>query len=437
MRIPLRIIAPICLAFVCASALVVFLWWQLNTSTHIIHTAITEQTTQNGAVAPVQPQTSFEHINPEDRALMHLRQGDLQALQTDWQGAQKQYELSVRHGGGVPALRKLAQAQLQRRDTNGVYATIRKLKAEGAKAEDILLLESITYLRSGELVRARNVLQNAKESPHKQYGMALLSIVEGAHDIAKEQLQLVSNGWEPVLRSHAKTLLAAYDEFALFPESPAIHLTTLLSRSLAQVQECELALPMLVQVTQQKSDYRDAWIVQGFCEMSTERADQAVMSLEQAYTIDPQKPEIQYFLGRTYAMLEDHNNALTFLQYALANGFQPQSEVREHIAKEALAIGNGEAALEQYTALIDDLKAEISAYEGYVITAIALDKDQEAYDTAQKAKKRWPESAKALELSGISAVELGKNDEAKADLEKAIELDPFLEKAKKTLEKIT
>jgi len=58
------------------------------------------------------------------------------------------------------------------------------------------------------------------------------------------------------------------------PSSPRvreIHLLTLVSRALAQVQECELALPLLSQVTGIQDDYRDAWIVQGFCELSSER----------------------------------------------------------------------------------------------------------------------------------------------------------------------
>ena len=299
MKIPLRIIAPILFALLCAGALMGFLWWQLNASTGILKEATKEVDVAEKLQNIIQPVNHIEETyeGSEDRALMHLRQGDLLALKGSWKEAQREYEASVKAGGDLPALRKLAQAQLQRRDISGVQKTIKDMKLAGAKSEDLLLLESIVNLRTGELVKARTMLEEAEDSPQKHYGIALLSIIEGIHPNAQAALQQVVNGWEPVLRSHAKILLAAYDEFTLFPESPDIHLITLLSRALAQVQECELALPLLTQVTAKKDDYRDAWIVQGYCELVTERTEQSLASLEQAYNIDPQKPETQYFLG--------------------------------------------------------------------------------------------------------------------------------------------
>jgi len=292
-------------------------------------------------------------------------------------------------------------------------------------------------LRTGELVRAKKMLETAKESPQKHYGLVLLSIVEGDHIRAQEELNLVASGWEPVLRSYAKTLQAAYDEFALFPESPDIHLITLLSRALAQVQECELALPLLVQVTGKKDDYRDAWIVQGYCELTTERFNQALASLEQAYTIDPQKPETQYFLGRTYAALDDPVNAITFFEYSVVNGFQPESEVRHYIAAEALKSENGQLALEQYAILTRDENATLDIFETLVETSIALEQFEEAYVSAGEAVERWPDKGKAYELLGIAALALDADEEALEAFQKAVELDPFLVTAKEKLAELS
>lgn len=437
MKFPVRIVAPVALAVLCAAVLAGLLWLQLEESSRLIEKSSKVEQQKQDETLILRPGLSVTaNVDPKDRSLMHLRQGDLLALQGDWQEAQREYELSVKHGGELPALRKLAQAQLQRRDLDGANATIRKMKSAGGKPEDLLLLESVVSLRSGELVKAREILAAAEDSPQKQYGLALLSIIQGDHTSARTFLGQVSTGWEPVLRSYAKTLLSAYDEFMLFPESPEIHLITLLSRALAQVQECELALPLLVQVTQQKDDYRDAWIVQGYCELTTERAAQALTSLEQAYNIDPQKPEIQYFLGRAHAAAGDHGNAVTFLRYALANGFQPASEVRSHIAKEALANGDGAIALEQYKALIEEKNADIRWFEGFVITAIALGNADDATATAARAVEVWPEQGKAHELVGLAALESQKKDAAVRAFTKAIELDPFLEKSQEKLKEL-
>ncbi|MDA1208709.1 MAG: tetratricopeptide repeat protein [bacterium] len=433
MKIPPRILAPIVLAVSCTAVLMIFLWWQLTQSTALIRTASHRETPQE---TTVETEELTGPIDPRDRALFHLRQGDLLALRGQWDEAESEYEQAVKANGGLPALRKLAQAQLQRRDISGVRSTLRKLKKEGARSEDLLLLESIVALRTGELVDARKLLENAEDSPQKQYGLALLSIIEGSHIQAQEQLDLVVGGWEPVLRSHARTLQAAYQEFSLFPESSNVHLITLLSRGLAQVQECELALPLLIQVTQVKDDYRDAWIIQGYCEVTTERPEQALASLEHAYNLDPQKPEIQFFLARSYADLGDHNNAITFFEYALTNGFEPAAEVYRLIAQEALLSGNADLALKQYEALTQDSKATIESYEGYVNASITLDRKEDAYIIAKQAVDRWPENASAYDLLGWASLESGKKAEAVQALTRALEINPYLMSAKERLRTI-
>jgi len=429
-KLPFRFAAPIVLAFLCATALFAFLWWQLAQSTDLLHTEPITTETPTGV-----PAIAGNNITAAtgNKALVHLRQGDLLAVRGDWAGAQAEYVLAVEEGGDLPALRKLAQAQLQRRDMDGVKNTIRKMRNAGARQQDILLLESTVDLRTGELVRARKRLQDAEDSPQKHYGLALINLVQGNHDATKQDLALVINGWEPVLRSNARTLLAAYDEYALFDQSPQEHLITLLARALAQVQECELALPLLHQVTSQEQDYRDAWIVQGYCELTTERPAQAVVSLEQAYAIDPQKPEIQYFLGRAYADTGETENALIFLEYAVANGFEPQADARRELAREALRGNRTALASLQYAALVQEEDANLEDFEGLVETSLVLEENERAEMAAREAVKRWPERGLAHKLLGKALLHTQKTTEGIAELQRALELDPFLTEASELL----
>ncbi|MDP7476816.1 MAG: tetratricopeptide repeat protein [Candidatus Peribacteraceae bacterium] len=433
MKTPSRIVVPIILATAFAGVLMGFLWLQLTQSTRLLHGQSFDDTQLLGAPTNI---LSDEPIDTGDISLVHLRQGDLLALRGEWAEAEKEYRAAVDTGGGLPALRKLAQAELQRRDIKGVRSTLKKMKANKARPEDILLLEVIIQLRSGELVDAKKELESAEESPQQHYGLALLAIVQGAHQSAIKELQLVIEGWDPVLRSYARTLQSAYDEFALFPEGSDMHLVTLLSRALAQVQECELTIPLLVQITNQKDDYRDAWIVQGYCELVTERPEQALASLEQAYSLDPQKPEIQYFLARSYADLHEYQNAITFLEYALSNGFQPHTEIRRLIAKNALEIGNASLALDQYDALTVDQNATYEAYEGYVTAAAALGQPEQALVKANEAIARWPKDARAYDLLAAVAIQLERNDEARSAIQKALKLNPNLESAKRRMESL-
>lgn len=433
MKIVPKFAAPVLLATLCAGALMAFLWWQLTESTRLLQGQRFDETELLGIPANNMPE---DMLDTDDISLMHLRQGDILALRGEWAEAQKEYELSVKTNGGLPALRKLATAQMQRRDTKGVRSTLKKMKNAGAREEDVLLLETIIMLRSGELINAQKALEAADDSPQQHYGLALLSIVQGSHQRAVQELALTTEGWDPVLRSYARTLQSAYDEFMLFPEGSDMHLITLLSRALAQVQECELALPLLIQVTTAKDDYRDAWIVQGYCELVTERSEQALASLEHAYSLDPQKPEVQYFLARAYSALHEYQNAITFFEYALSNGFQPQAEIRRLIAQNALEIGNAGLALDQYDALTLEPNATLEVFEGYISAAVALGRTEEAYAKANLATARWPEDARAYDVLAGVAMQLDKKDDARKAVQKALDLNPNLESAKLKLESL-
>lgn len=434
MRLPPRIVVPVATALLTVGGIIVFLFWQLEGARALLAQNLSIPTL--GDDLRILPTNPGGNIETADETLLHLRRGDLYALRGQWGDAEKEYKEAVDSGGGLPALRKLAQAQMQRRDIKGANDTLDKLKRAGARAEDVLLLQSVIYLRTGEVARAQQLLSTSEESPQKHYGLALIGIINDDHTTAKKELETVIGGWEPVLRTYARTLNGAYEEYALFADSPIIHLQTLLGRALAEVQECELALPILSRVVSTQDDYRDAWIVQGFCELSTERFTEALASLERAYQLDPEKPETQYFLARAYIARGDHGNALTFLQYAERNGFEPEEEVRRLIAKEALEIGNAALALDQYEILAGKEDANLTTYTDYVAALLTAQRKDEAFVKAQEATVKWPGEAEAFSLLGWAGIESGREDEAKVALEKALELDPDLASARERLRKL-
>ncbi|MFA6038765.1 MAG: tetratricopeptide repeat protein [Candidatus Peribacteraceae bacterium] len=421
-----RVLLPLALALLLVAGLLAYLWLNLGSAAQ----AFRMRPQRNPLTANLQGLSMEGEEETGGAALTHVREGDSRALAGDWKGAQEAYEAAVAADGGVTALKKLALAQLQRRDTKAVSNTIERLRREGARAEDLLLLSTTLALHQENLPRAQELLAKAGESPHRHYGSALLAIVQGEHPQAQAELRLTLDGWDPVLRTYARTLLDAYEEFALFPQSPPIHLSTLLSRSLAQVQECALALPLLGRVTAEQDDYRDAWIVQGYCQLITERTQEALASFERSYTLDPQKPEIQYFLGRTYGAMEDHKNALTFLQYALTNGFKPEKDVRRAIATEAEKAGDVQLAFEQEKILATASGTDLASITAFVDLALRAQRQEDAFEAAERATLRWPESAAAYALLGSAAEAAGKTEEARAAYGRALELDGTLDDVK-------
>ncbi len=426
-----RFLFPVVLALACTVALIVGLLWQLKASTRGL-TGTVRPGSQRTSVLPV-----IETIDPRDTALMAMRAGDVQAVQGRWAAAREAYAQSVTAGGGLPALRKLAQAQLQLGDKDALADTIARMREAGATGTDIELLEIVIALRAGDIAKAQTgVAALPENSPQKHYASALLAILQGDHTSAQQSLAAVETGSEPLLKNYAAVLRGAYDEFALFPQSPNIHLVTLLGRALAQIEECPLALPLLSQVTTQQPDYRDAWIVRGFCELSAGTPDTALVSLNQAYGLDPEKPETQYYLGRAYAGTGDHHNAVTFLSNALKNGFKPERTVREALLEEAIASADTLLGLTHAQALaaLDD--ATVTDAERAVTLSIQAQDLPGALSIAQAATQRWPQDGRSFDLLGLALGASGRRDEARQALESALTLNPNLQSAKERLQQL-
>jgi len=188
-------------------------------------------------------------------------------------------------------------------------------------------------------------LQQLEDSPQKSYLQALLAIVKENKEEAVDYLQAVEDGWDPLLRSRSKVLIAAYDEYDQFERENIAHLQTVLARALAEVQECPLAIQLAAKASSQLPTYRDAWLMQGFCNVTIGQYEQAIIALEKAYTLDRQKPEIQYFLARSYRAVERLEDATVYFRRAKANGFQPVDEITVALAEVAIDAGNYSAAV--------------------------------------------------------------------------------------------
>jgi tetratricopeptide (TPR) repeat protein len=309
------------------------------------------------------------------------------------------------------------------------------LKNENKDSDDVLFLEGILALRKGNPENALNIFSRKPDAPKSLYGSALAFIALGDHEKSKDALTRALSGADPTIKTFSQTVLKAYGDFALFPEGQAIHLQTLLARALAQVNECETALKLVLPVVTVQPKYRDAWIVKGFCEFNTERTQEALGSLEQAYSLDPEKAEIQYFLARTHAALGDPENAVTFLQYALINGFRPERDARDLLADYALELGNTPLALEQLRLIAEAKDSDLSAYTRFIdVAASSSTHAPEAVSASKNALARWPDDVAALTLAGKAALAADIPNDAAGYIERALKIDPTNKAALKVQE---
>ncbi len=439
MKLSPRIYVPALVALGVAIVIGFLFLWQIRSSVSLIENGFKsiKDKTAEMLGGPLIGNNTVPDSQSQSDALLFMRQGEIFELKGQWKSAEEKYQNSVEAGGGTPALRKLASIQLQRREYDAAQQTVRTIKKQDGDSDAVMFLEGLLQLRSGDLIGARRTFGQKPESPQSQYGLAIIEIGQRNHEQAKIELAKAAQNSDPTIRSYANTILSAYNEFALFERGQDIHLSTLVARALAQTNECETALSLQTEVVARQDNYRDAWIVKGYCEFVTERLPEAMESLERAYSIDPEKPEVQYFLARTYAAMGDPQNAVTYLQYAIINGFEPEIDARELLAEYALELGNTALALDQYKALYKMDGSSFETFEKYVDLALNVpDQALEAYQAAKVAQTRWPDDAKALTLLGRAAVAAGDREIAENSFNSALQIDPKYAKAADELKKL-
>jgi tetratricopeptide (TPR) repeat protein len=143
-------------------------------------------------------------------------------------------------------------------------------------------------------------------------------------------------------------------------------------------------------------------------------------------------------LARIYAAEKNTEKALEYLQKAM--DVDPADQQMKFVAANAaIEAGMSDKAL-LFLGALDDTK--VSDGNGYFDVAVAFLRKNDAANAVNfftKALAKDPKIAEAYYWRGISYVQQGKLVEAKADMQKAVELDPAGptgEKAKKALDQL-
>ena len=335
-------------------------------------------------------------------------------------------------GSDVPVIRKLFHTTLLLRDWERAEAMLGLLSFRGVSEEALDALRGFLLLHKGEKAGAQHLFQKYPENPEHLYGLALLSLLQGTHEETEQFLSMIrEKSSDPVLVHAAQTLQGAYDEFALFEDGKNSHQSTLLARALAQLNQCPFALELLEGVMLSEPDYRDAWIIKGYCTLILQETTEALEAFEKAYSLDPEKSETQYFLGLTHERMGKMTEARTFLSYALQNGFQPERAIREKLATIAEAEGAYEDAAAEYQSLLelgDENLAE--TYHALVTLLIEhLNQTDEARTLALEARERLGDVPLVLDLLGWTELLRDDVNQAAAYLTVAVTQDPTLASA--------
>ena len=358
-----------------------------------------------------------------DRAERALAAGDLHI-------AMELYEKALEMGGDIQVMRRLFDTAVLIGDRQKAESVLGLLAFRGIQESTINALRGMLLLREGDIERARNVFMANPQHPEQAFGLVLVHILSLEHELAKNQLAHLHQTRDPLLSHMARTIQGAYDEFELFEDGKESHRMTLLSRALSQIGQYPLAREILKDIVASESEYRDAWILLGHSNLILQNYDAALAAFNRAYAIDPEKAEIQYFLGLTHERMGSHTDAAMFMGYALQNGFTPQRAVREKLAEMAKERGAFMEAAEQYRAILNSGEADATLAHIFVSLLVNdLDDIEGAREAAISIHEEMGDLPEVLDLVGWTSLLTGELDQAAIFLNSATTQDPTLASA--------
>lgn len=287
-----------------------------------------------------------------------------------------------------------------------------------------------SYIAENNFDKAREIFGNiTAENQLAKYYKGLIASFYGEHETSKTLLaEAIAIDTSKDTAEKAKTVLKAYEEFGRNQGGQDMHLKTLLCRAYNQVEEYNMAIPVLFEILKEQKDYRDAWVILGYSYLSTGKIKDAIYAFETAKKLDPQKPETLYFLGLANFAENKLENAASLIEQAIENGFEPEVQANQKLAEIYLANSEFEKAAEQYEKIINANDSDVNSYIRPVWLYIdKLKNPAKAIEIAKMAVTHHGDTAMSHNLLGWAYVANGDFKEGKESLSKSIEIDPNLD----------
>jgi tetratricopeptide (TPR) repeat protein len=281
-----------------------------------------------------------------------------------------------------------------------------------------------------ELTKAEQIFNSVTQATYQsKYYQGILAAYFQKNDDAKrllnESLQLNPND---DYRKKAQNFLNAYNEYTFNAESPTVHLKVLLARSFVQTGEYQIAIPLLFDVTKEKTDYRDAWLILGVAYLNIEKYQDAIEALERAKTLDPEKAETLFYLGLSYYSINDFKKAEQSLTAAKENGYQPEIQIDQKLAEIYLQLQDFPKSAANYEQVISLNDNDVNYFVKPIwIYLEKTNQPDKALKLAAKAVKDHPKVAMSHNLMGWALIFNNQLAKAESHLKMAMALDPNLD----------
>lgn len=273
-------------------------------------------------------------------------------------------------------------------------------------------------------------LEDDPNSQHALFTKALLLAYKENDEEAKTNFKQALETSGEIDKEKIQNFLDAYTNFESSQNAPRIYLDALLTKACIDAEKYEFAKKLATKILEQKSDYRDVWILLGYANLKLEAYKDAEDAFIKAKSIDSVKPEIHYFLGLSKYMQDNWQGASDEFELGILYGFEPKNEAYKKLAESKAKMGAFEEALEAYEYLLSIDQNSVTLFKEPILIAINNLQDfDRALTLANTANTMFPNEPLGWTLT--AEVYLAQKDLSNAEsaINTAIDTNPFFAEA--------
>jgi tetratricopeptide (TPR) repeat protein len=328
----------------------------------------------------------------------------------------------VSHPTSLEALYKIGQTYLKNNDPVRARGFFEKVR-DNTNSVEINVLIGRTYLNEREIETAKEHFSKlSNKEPEVMFYRGILAILYKNNETGKSIFEDLAPK-----NKKAQLFVDAFNYFEANRDGKQPHIDTLLAKAMIDSEEYAASIPLLFTAINSQNDYRDAWTLLGYSYLKIGQNQDAIDALLQAKTLDPERPEVLFFLGMAYAIEDRFEDSIYYLEKAKKAGFQPQIQLEQKLADIYIIQEEYDKAVKTLDKVTKLNPSDLSIFEKAVQISIEkLEEPKKALYFAKKAVENHPEEALSYDLRGWALITQGEYDDAKADLVKALEMDPDL-----------
>lgn len=280
--------------------------------------------------------------------------------------------------------------------------------------------------------QTREVIQSIKTRSNEDYILEIvLSLLVDDIKNAEEKVKLITeSNTEGTYKEAGILLEQAFELYETFIDSPRSYLLVLTAEQLINIEEYQLARPLLFEAIAEENKYRDAWTLLGYSFLQSNKLTDAKQTLNKSKNLDPYDPNTQFYLGLTYEALGEHQLAINALSQAEGFEYKNMKEVLIHKGNNYFALADYQKSAIEYEKANEISPLDLPLYTRVIWMYIEPNNNPlKALSISQKAVQNYPGNAMALNLLGWSQLANNNLDEAEKFLQQAISKDVTMDAA--------